>query len=190
MKKKILFGFICIVLLLGVTTGCNSKTTANNNSKTNSTKTESKGNCDVFECLDKIDTNATLEDVNKVIGFEGTSESSGNGWEKYEWKLNDDDIVTVTFYKESGKTDIEIEFDEKEKRNSKINLLNSEELSKAIKAGETVTYEDFKKKLGGNGVQFFKDSSSVKYKWIDKDAGTLTASFNSDGKCTIMYGVY
>lgn len=99
MKKKILFGFICIVLLLGVTTGCNSKTIANNNSKTNSTKTESKGNCDVFECLDKIDTNAALEDVNKVIGFEGTSESSGNGWEKYEWKLNDDDIVTVTFYK-------------------------------------------------------------------------------------------
>lgn len=80
MKKKILFGFICIVLLLGVTTGCNSKTTANNNS----TKTESKGNCDVFECLDKIDTNATLEDVNKVIGFEETSTSSGNGWEKYE----------------------------------------------------------------------------------------------------------
>lgn len=190
MKKKFLFGFICIALLLGVTTGCNSKTTTNNNSKTNEEKVESKGKCDVFECLDKIKTDATLENVNKIIGFEGTSESTGNGWEKYKWELNDEDTVIVTFFTESGRTDIEIEFNEKEKRNSKIDLSNSEELSKAIKAGETVTYEDFKKKLGGDGVQFYKDSSSTKYKWINKDGGTLTASFNSDNKCTIMYGVY
>lgn len=194
MKKKILINAMFIALLLGGTTGCGSKDSVENtpsdNTSTNN-QVETKGNCNVFECIDKIQKNATLDEVNEIIGFEGVADSSGNGWEKYKWELDENSSVVVTFYIESKTSETEIKFDEKTKRNSEIDFSNYEEVSKALKAGETLTYEDFKNYFGGDGILIVKGSSSVKYKWINKDGGTLTASFNSSsGKCTIMYGVF
>lgn len=89
MKKKILIWFICAILALGITTGCNLNKDTDNGSKNNkSAKKESKGKCDVFECINKINTDSTLDKVNKIIGFEG--EYIGKNYEVYYWQLTED----------------------------------------------------------------------------------------------------
>jgi hypothetical protein len=51
---------------------------------------KSKGKCKILDCIKKIPTDASYEDVNKIIGFEGETYLEGTGWKSYKWNLNDD----------------------------------------------------------------------------------------------------
>ena len=61
-----------MALVLVLLTGCGQN-------KTQPTVVDkpAKGNCKVFDCIKKLDTKNTLEDVNKVMGFEGEKEREG-----------------------------------------------------------------------------------------------------------------
>ena len=190
MKKtiKILTTSLILIMTLCLVTGCDLfKTTQNKNTK-EVTQKESKGKCDVLECIKKLDTKNTLEDVNKVIGFEGEKKQEGNGWSSYIWELNDDDSVEATFF--STSTTIKINFKDERIKNNKVDFSSFEELKKALSDKKEVDYKEVKEKFGGvEGTLIEKSSSSNKYKWVNSKGGYLDASFgNTTGKCTMIMG--
>lgn len=63
-----------------------------------------------------------------------------------------------------------------------------EEISSALKNGDTVTYNDFKEKVGGvDGTPVTKSYISTSYKCVNKKGGYLKTSFNNKTKkCTFV----
>ena len=88
MKKKML-GMLCGILVLGALTGCgnNNSTTGNaDDASGGSTSTNTKGNCTAVECINKINPENTVEQINNIIGFEG--ELIDEKHNIYYWELS------------------------------------------------------------------------------------------------------
>ncbi len=194
MKKKLFSILICGLLILG-TVGCGSKKETSKSESENkssseekSNKVESKGNCDVFECIEKADTKSTYEQMNELIGFEGTMLSEGNGWKTYEWKLNDEDSVEATFY--SSSTTISIKFNNDRIKNDKVDFSKFNEVRTALNNRESVSYDALKEKFGGvDGTMTEKSSSGYTYKWVNSQGGYMNASLNKDKtRCSMIMG--
>ena len=184
--KKVL-GIITMALVVVLLTGCSL--IPGNKSKEATTKVEkpSKGNCNVFDCIKKLNTTDDLEKVNKVMGFEGEVKTEGNGWKTYKWEINEDDSVEATFY--STSTTISINFDDDAIKNSKVDFSKFDEIKKAMNNKEKVTYDDVKKKFGADGVLTEKSSFSNKYKWVNEKGGYMNANFSvSDNTCSMIMG--
>ena len=188
MKKMFKYTTITLIILsLFIVTGCEKKTTKTNKIKVK-TEEKTKGNCKIFDCLTKVNDKSTLEDVNKEIGFEGEKTNEGEGWTTYKWSLNDDEKVEATFY--STSTTVKISFKDEKIKNKKVDFSKYEEVSKALKNKETLTYDDIKSKFGGvDGTLTEISSTGVKYKWVNSEGGYLNVSFNKDkSKCTMVIG--
>lgn len=190
MKKfiKITTITLCLVMTVFMVTGCGKKSESSSSS---STKKKSKGNCDVFECIKKLDSKTTLEKANEVIGFEGEKlrESTTAGdWTTYQWKLNDDDSVEVTVYKTWSS--VKINFKDDSIKNKKVDFSKYDEVKKALNNREAVSYDDLKKKFGGvEGTLIEVTSSGYKYRWVNSEGGYLDASLNLDKtKCSMIMG--
>lgn len=185
MKKILLF---LVVAVCAVTlTGC-GKSSSEAGSSSSSKEITSKGNCNVFECIEKTTGKDTLEDMNKLIGFEGTVLREGTGWKTYKWELNDTDSVETTFYSTSTAT--KINFKDDRIKNNKVDFSKYNELKKALNNRESVSYDKVKELFGGqDGTLVEKDNSSVKYRWVNSEGGYLNVSFNADKtKCTMVMG--
>ena len=194
MKKlsKLLAVSFCLLLAIVVTTGCDSKKSESsneNNSSENNKKSDSKGKCTVFECIEKAETDDSLEDINDLIGFEGEVLREGDGYKTYEWKLNDKESVEVTFYKTS--TSIKIRFDDDSIKSKKVDFSKFDEIKKALNKGEAVSYDDVKEKFGGvDGTMVEKSSSGYTYRWVNSKGGYMRANFNSaKTKCSMIMGM-
>lgn len=188
MKRKI--WILTFTLLLVITTGCGKEkeieTETNTGINSNSTvETSSKGKCSVMECIQQINYTNTLEEVNKIIGFDG--ELTDENYDIYYWKLSENSGVKVAWYN-SPRATITADFDRTILSNSKVYFSKYDELQPKIKEG--ITYDEFKKYIGGtDGNITEKTSLSTKYTWVDSNGGYLTASFsNSDSKCTFASG--
>lgn len=183
--------FLCLaVMVCAITlTGCgSSKTEGGNSSSSKAEEVKSKGNCSVFECIEKTTGKDTLESMNTLIGFEGTVLREGTGWKTYKWELNDTDSVETTFYSTSSST--KINFKDDRIKNSKVSFAKYDELKKALNNREAVSYDKVKELFGGqDGTLVEKDNSSYKYRWVNAEGGYLNVSFNSDKtKCTMVMG--
>jgi len=181
--KKVL-GIISMALVLVLLTGCGQN-------KTQPTVVDkpAKGNCKVFDCIKKLDTKNTLEDVNKVMGFEGEKEREGSGYTTYKWVINEDknEAVEATFY--STSTTVSITFSDDDIKNPKVDFSKFDEIKKAMNNRETVTYDDVKAKFNAEGTLIEKSSFSTKYRWVNEKGGYMNASFGSEtGKCTMIMG--
>ena len=192
MKKKLFSILLCSILVVCVT-GCGNKTELSpnkNNSTEKTKKVESKGKCDIFKCIEKASTSATLEDMNKLIGFEGKQLREGQGWNTYEWALNEDDTVEVTFYSSDSSATIKIKFDDERIKNKKVDFSKLSELKKALSNREEVSYDTVKEKFGGvDGTMIEKSKGGFVYKWVNSEGGYMNAHFNGDKtKCTMMMG--
>lgn len=196
-KRNFLVVFTAIAMMF-VLTGCGNEATSSNtndNNTTNSgTKVEeskkTKGNCDVFECIQKIETDNTLEEVNNLVGFDGEKTNEGNGWITYDWEITEDSTLSVTFYESSSTCNVEIEFDDDLIKNKKVDFSKYEEVKSALQKGETLTYDDLKEKFGGvDGTLIEKSTGSNRYKWVNSQGGYLNVSFsNQTKKCTMIMG--
>ena len=189
MKK--LFLCIAVIVCAATLTGCGKSTKTESESSSTSNKVEevkSKGNCSVFECITKTTGKDTLEDLNKIIGFEGTVLREGQGWKTYSWELNDTDSVETTFFSTSSST--KINFKDDRIKNDKVTFEKYDELKKALNNREAVSYDKVKELFGGqDGTLVEKDNSSYKYRWVNAEGGYLNVSFNSDKtKCTMVMG--
>ena len=184
--KKVL-GIISVLVLVVLLTGCG--VTKNNNGVTTPTAKPAKGNCNVFDCIKKLDINDDLAKVNKVIGFEGELLREGSGYTTYEWVIDEDksESVEATFY--SSSTTITIRFKDDAIKNAKVDFSGYSDIKTALNNRESLKYEDIKAKFKAEGTLIEKASFSNKYRWVNAKGGYLDASFGAtSGSCSMIIG--
>ena len=182
---KIFAGVLCLMMALTLV-GCGSKGGS-----------KSKGNCGLFECMEKISTDGTIEDINKVIGFTGelkekSDESSTYKWELYRWDLNEEEAVEVKYYTETKLMYVESIYSRDSLKNKKVDISSVKEDMKKINSKDGLKYDDVKKIVGGvDGNLVKKDNSTLTYQWYNSNGGSFTARFSTtSGKCTSYNGVF
>lgn len=189
MKKRVLFIVLCGMFLISLS-GCSKAETKkedNNKTKETTKKENTKDATKVVDYIEKLDNNSTLEDVNKLVGFDGVVDSKNE--KKYVWNITDTSSLTATFVNK-GYTSLEIEIEDDLLKNSNVDFSKYKEISSALKNGETVTYDAFKEKVGGvDGTPVAKTSISTSYRWVNEKGGYLRATFNNKTKkCTFVSG--
>ncbi len=192
MKKTISkIGLLALILCLVFSlSGCGSKDNdsnkdSKNNSSENSTES-SKEDLKVFEYMDKIKPENTVEEINSIIGSDG--ELVDEKYNKYTWKITDDTTLTATYYSSKTAT-ITIDIDDDLLKDDKTDLSDSSNLKSEINSANGVKYEDMVSKFGTNGYMVEKRSSGTSYMWVNKDGGYIKANFlNGSGKCTSFFG--
>lgn len=178
MKKKLLISVLSLGLLFTIT-GCGSK------SSESSFKKPDKGNCTSLECILDLKTDSTVEEINKVVGFEGVLEDETN--EKYVWEIGKDDSLSATYYSGKNAT-IEANFDRNDLKDDKIDFSKYDEIQTALKES-SLTYDELSDKVNGKGYLYSISAYTKKYIWVNKDGEYLSATFSTtNDKCTFIIG--
>ena len=184
MKKKILIGLLSLVMIFTLT-GCLPKKAAN--TVNNATpKKQIKGNCEALECIKKLKPENSVEEINKVIGFEG--KLTDEKYNIYTWEIAEDEKITASYYSSKTAT-IEASYDRDELKNDKVDFSKYDEIQKAIKSGDSLTYDEFCDKVNSKGVLYKITTTGNGYVWVNKNGEYLTGSFStSSNKCTFVMG--
>lgn len=194
MKKcKLLLCLLSFALVTTLVTGCDKSSNDSNDSKSKKKVVEKSENkvktkCEFYECIDKIEPENTVEEVNNIIGIDGVL--TDEKYNFYEYDFGDDKKIILKFYS-SDKSTIVVEYDKKDLKNNKVTLEKLSDLKARINDG--ITYEDFKKEVGGvDGTLVEKSTLSNKYVWVTKNEGYVSASFSNSGSrkgtCTFFSG--
>ena len=188
-KKRNISTIIIILLIVVTLTGCNKDT----NKKTTG-QIQHNGNCSSIDCIKKIKTNSTLADVNKIIGLDGKVVDEAN--QQYTWKLSDEESVNITFNSDkdlSGNTVkkattiISIEYDEKDLENKNLDSSKYKSINSTFKSGKSLTYDQFKEKLGGiEGKLIAKSDTEEQYIGRGANGRDIKAIFSLKEKKWIM----
>lgn len=177
MKRKILLFIITCFIFQGCAV----------NEKNNQNVLENtKGNCGVMDCINQIEPDNTVSEINSIIGFNG--ELIDEKYNKYYWELSDDTGIEVSYYSGSKGT-IAVDVQKDLLKNNNVNFSRYDELKSEINGG--ITYDEFISYIGNEKGEIIEKSSlSTKYMWVDKDGNYLKASFsNSTNKCTVVTGM-
>lgn len=178
MKNKILYTFLTIFTIVSLT-GCNNEPDYVKNQET-------KGLCVATECIKQIEITDTVEEINKIVGFDG--ELIDEEYNTYSWKLSDNSELEVTYYS-SDESYIKIYIEEDNFKNDKVNLDKYDDIEKDLNDGIELKYEDFVNRIGAEGILVEKTPYSKEYLWVNKDGGYLNATFqNSSGICSFVSG--
>ena len=179
MKKRIAIYFLALLVVF-ITAACGTDKGGS------SSKKPEKGNCTAIECIKDLKSENTVEEINKVIGFEGKLIDEKNNM--YAWEIGKDDKITATYYN-GDKATIEAKYVIDDLKNSKIDFSSYSDIQSLLKKGDSLTYEEFNSKVKGSGILYSISSSNKKYIWVNKDGEYLNANFsNSTGKCTFVTG--
>ena len=187
--RKIVYGMVASVFVLGLATGCSDKKLEPNKGKSEEpAKEEKKGNCTIVECMKSIEITNSVEDINNIIGFEGEPVSEGSS--TYVWRFTD--TTKIEYQPSNGQGSISATIDRTTIKDKKVDFSKYSEIKELLNNGTSLTYDEFKEKVGGvEGTLVGKSSSSKRYTWVNSKGGYLTASFSeSTGKCTIVTGRY
>lgn len=176
LKKNFIWAMISLCAL-GCFTGC----TNTSDDEVEEKKEETKGNCVVTECIKQIEPLNSVEEINDIIGFEGTKSEYSD---ERTWKLDSNNWITLKFAGDSPI--LQATIDKETLKNENIKLPASSELQEMLNNG-SFTYEELVSKLDGiEGTLSSKTTGSVSYIWVDKNKRVLSATFNNEsGKCTI-----
>lgn len=140
-------------------------------------------NCNVIECITKIETSDSVEKITEVIGVEpDTDETTGTS----KWKLNSKESIAR---EKSGSSYIlQATINKEEIAQNSLDFSVFTELKESLENGETFSYDELVKKLDDiEGVLAGKTDTSKRYIWVNKQGQTLSATFsNKDGKCSII----
>lgn len=189
--KKIVYFMVASVFVLGLTTGCSSngkKLEPSKGKSDNTQKEEKKGKCTIVECMKSIETTNSVEDINNIIGFEGEPVSEGSS--TYIWRFSD--TTKIEYTPSGGQGSISATIDRSTIKDKKVDFSKYDEIKTLLNSGTSLTYDEFKEKVGGvEGTIVGKSSLSKRYTWVNSQGGYLTASFSEKtGKCTIVTGRY
>ena len=185
MKKKIFTGVLSLLLIFTLA-GCTPKSIVNKDTGNVVTKKQIKGNCEALECVKKLKPENTVDEINKVIGFEGKITDEKN--KIYSWEITSDEKVTASYYS-SDKATIEATYNKDEIKNSKVDFSKYDEIQTALKSGSSLTYDEFCKKVNAEGVLYSISTYSKKYVWVNKNGEYLTGTFSTTtNKCTFVIG--
>ena len=193
--KNILKTLCVASLVVIILAGCGTKKEAGNTNNDTTTKA-SKGNCTVFECVKKLSPDNTLEEVNNLIGFEGTvkqesDEKSTSKWKIYTWELTDDSSVEITIYENSKTINIASTYPKDAVKNSGVDLSKANDMKSRINESDGLMYDEVKELLGGvDGILIKRSSFSDTYIWSNSNGGNVTANFSpKTNKCTSFTGL-
>lgn len=197
MKNKIFSKFSLLVLILCLVfalSGCGAKEDSsdkgsdnNNESSSQEANNSTKDDLKVFDYIDKIEPENTVEEINAIVGFDG--ELTDEKYNKYSWKITEDTTLTATYYSSKTAT-ISIDIDDDLLKDNKTDLSNSSDLKSEINSANGLKYDDFVSKFGTNGYMVEKSSSSTAYRWVNSKGGYIKANFSkSSGKCTFFSGL-
>lgn len=194
--KKILIGLTCMLALI-CSVGCTYDKKSANTSKKEVTKTKSTtkavtSKCSYYECLSKMSLDNSIEEINDIIGFDATKleNNTSSTLDKYEYDFGRDKKITVTINNSNNKiSSIKLEYDKKDIKNKKVTLENLSDIKARINDG--ISYDEFKKSVGGVDGTLIELSSWTKYVWIAGDGSSyVTASFGkNDGKLKFFNGL-
>lgn len=188
MKNKVLTIALCIILAatMFAVTGCGENATVNNAEET---VEKSKGNYDVFGCMEKLDASMKLEEMNEVIGFEGEKTSETESYTVYKWELTEKTSITSQFHTSSGTATISANYPN-EMIKEKADFSKWDEIKSKLNKREDLTYDEFVELVGGvQGTLDKKTSSSITYQWLNEEGGYLSGYFDTKtNKCTMATG--
>lgn len=192
MKNKVLtkIGLLALILCLTLTlSGCGLKKDSNqvdSNGGSSSEKTNDSKTNDmiVFDYMERLSPENTVEEMNAIIGSEG--ELVDEKYNKYSWNISEDTTLTATYYSSKTAT-IKIDIDKNLLKNDKVDLSCAKDLKSEINSTNGLKYDDFVSRIGSEGYVVEKSSSSITYKWVNSQGGYLSGSFSkSSGKCTFF----
>jgi len=180
MIKKLFLLLMSSILIISLTTGC-----ANNESNEIGDNNNASKQYEVLDYINLIKPENTVEEINKIIGFEGTL--IDEQYNRYYWEFPNDTGIQVTYFSSSTGT-IVVEIDDEVLANKKVDFSKTTQLKEKVKEG--ITYDEFKTYVGNvDGIVVEKSDILTYYLWVDKDGNTLKASFgNNDGKCSAFFG--
>lgn len=186
--KKMFYCMVASVFVLGLATGCSGKKLESNKKSEEPAKEEKKGNCTIVECMKSIEITNSVEDINNIIGFKGEPVSEGSN--TYIWRFTD--TTKIEYQPSNGQGSISATIDRNKIKDKKVDFSRYSEIKELLNNGTSLTYDEFKEKVGGvEGTIVGKSSSSKRYTWANSQGGYLTASFSErTGKCSIVTGRY
>ena len=190
-KISLLALILCLIFVLS---GCGAKKDSsdkdskdNNESSSQESNNSDKEDLKVFDFIDKIKPENTVEEINTIVGSEG--ELVEEKYNKYSWKITEDTTLTATYYSSKTAT-ISITIDDDLLKDDKTDLSTASNLKSEINSENGIKYEDLVSRFGTNGHIVEKSSSSTVYKWVNGKGGYIRATFsNSTGKCTFFSGL-
>lgn len=155
-------------------------------------------NCgDVFQCIEQLDPESNLDDMNRLIGSDAELVSEKDNTKIYKWTLADDTTIEARFetYEHNNSDDartfvtFSIEYPENLVSHN-ADLSRWPEIKEKMGEADGVTYDQFVEMVGGvDGTIEEKSQGSKKFYWFDQNGGYLSASFDDDsGKCTFASG--
>lgn len=173
--KKILTILLCGIIILGATTGCTEQ--ASDNKKDTEVKEKSKGKCEVKDCMNLLNTDMKLEEINEVIGLEGEKDETTG---KYKWQLTSKTKIEAEFKDEN--VNFKATYNKDDLKNDKLKLSTCYEISNNIQK-KNYTYEEMVEKLEGieGNLESYSPTSKM-YSWVDKDGNTFRATFSKTNK--------
>lgn len=189
-RQKIFYYVIVSFVILGFATGCTLKkeSPSKNQKKEEILEEKEKGNCSLVECMKQLEIHHSLEDINRIIGFSGKQVSENSN--KYVWQFTDSTKIEFTAGSNGGS--ISATIDRNKIKNEKVDFSRYSEIKELLNSGTSLTYDEFKEKVGGvEGTIVSKSPLSKRYMWVNEKGGYLSASFSERSqKCTIVSGRY
>lgn len=189
--KKTLMSVLLIIMLVGgmfTLTACNnnnsSEQQAGQSAQNNDTPKSGKNN-KVYEMIEKLEPTNTIEEANKIVGFDATL--TDEKYYIYEYDFGGEYKLTLKYYSATGKTaDIEMKYNRDDLRDEKVTLKNASDLKKRIEAKEKISYEQFKEAVGGvDGTLTGKTNYTKNYVWVNQNGGYISATFGTrDNACS------
>jgi len=161
----------------------------NNKEEKTETKFQTQYNSKVVELFNKLEADITLEEANKVIGFEGTLDS--DSLPVYEWKVSDESSIRIQFSTYDEKAiSMTMEVDTSEIKNKNVDFSKIDEVKEKAQA-EGLTYDEVKSYFGNvDGVIIEKSDGITRYIWVDEEESYIRVSFyKSTGKTASLTGM-
>ena len=191
MKKRTFLTFVCMIAVLFAITGCGAEKSESNgnNSSNSSTAAESKAKCgDVLQCMEKLDVNSELDDMNEVMGFEAKEKSSTDDYKIYEWDLTDDTSIEVMFHYYTSVINNETTVSAKFTANypwdtvpNKADFSKWDEIEEKLNSDEGLSYSEFVELVGGvEGIIDSKSDDEIGYSWHNSEGNYLKAKVDPE----------
>lgn len=144
-----------------------------------------KKDMQVFDYINQLSINSTVEDINAVVGFAGVADADNEN--HYVWQITEETSLVADMY--SDTCNLRVETSDELLKSSKVSFDRYDEIDSALDSGESMTYEEMAEVLGDAGYMVEKGDFSTSYRWVAADGGYLRAIFSaSNGKCTMISG--
>jgi len=139
--------------------------------------------CAITECLEEITTSDSVEQITEVIGVEPeVDETTGAA----KWKFSSKESIAR---EKSGSSYIlQATLDKAKIASDAVDFSIFTELKQQLESGESFTYDELVKRLGGvEGTLAGKTDTSKRYTWADRHDQTFSATFSDKtGQCSII----